>query len=235
MDTGIKRIGLFGGTFNPIHVGHLIVAEDVRYKMGLDRILFIPSNQPPHKSVKDLASPSDRLNMVRLAIEGNSYFDCLDIEIKRGGKSYTIDTLREIKSILDGNYFFIIGSEAFLSFHTWKDPVEVLKEVDFVVMSRPQGAVSSQDLEGYLIDLEEVFSDYSYLNSEVVGEKADVVRFTVRVGGVERSVYYVRVVGVEISSTMVRKRIKRGVPFRYLVPDKVYSYIVDRRLYFDGT
>ncbi|MGB9668210.1 MAG: nicotinate-nucleotide adenylyltransferase, partial [Thermosulfidibacteraceae bacterium] len=163
------RIGIFGGTFNPVHMGHLIAAEDVRYKMKLDKILFIPSNIPPHKSTKGLISAEDRLNMVKLAIEGNPFFECSDIEIKRGGKSYTIDTVKEVKNINKAEYFFILGGEAFLSFHNWKNPEGILREIDLIVISRPFGAVSSHDLENYLLDLEEILEGFRYVDSEVFG------------------------------------------------------------------
>jgi nicotinate-nucleotide adenylyltransferase len=115
------RIGILGGTFNPPHLGHLILAEEVREKLNLDKIFFIPTNIPPHKSTESVSS-WHRFNMVKLAIKSNPYFEVLDLEIKRGGVSFTIDTIKELKSKFPRDEFYlIVGSDLASTFSTWKD------------------------------------------------------------------------------------------------------------------
>lgn len=133
------KVGILGGSFNPIHIGHLVLAEDVRQKLKLDKVFFIPVHLPVHKDVKDLLPPSERLKMVRLAIKDNPYFEALDIEIKRKGRSYTIDTLKTLKERYPqvDKFFFIVGSDSLAYLNSWKDIDEVMKLAKFVVASRP--------------------------------------------------------------------------------------------------
>jgi nicotinate-nucleotide adenylyltransferase len=132
------RLGIFGGTFNPVHIGHLRLAEDVREEFNLERIVFIPTNVPPHKEVHDDAGPSHRCAMVRLAISGNEYFQCDDIELKRGGTSYTIDTINYMYDTyrFSGKPYFIIGSDLITGIQTWKDVEDIKSKVDFIVLLR---------------------------------------------------------------------------------------------------
>ena len=132
------KIGILGGTFNPIHIGHLILAEEVREKLSLDRIIFVPAYLPPHKDNSDIARASLRLAMVKLAIKGNRYFLTSDMEIKRDGRSYTIDTIKEFKrAYQQDELYFIIGSDLFKYLDDWKDLDEIIKIVRFVVATRP--------------------------------------------------------------------------------------------------
>jgi nicotinate-nucleotide adenylyltransferase len=131
----MSKVGIFGGTFDPIHLGHLITAQSVREIRGLDKVIFIPAFISPHKSEVKTSSPEDRLNMIKLAIEGVSFFDYSDIEIQKGGVSYTVDTPRELKSKYD-QIEFIIGYDNIFTFHTWKDPDEILKLTKVVVLKR---------------------------------------------------------------------------------------------------
>ena len=132
------RIGLLGGTFNPIHVGHLILAEEAREKLGLDKVIFVPAFLPPHKDNSDIAKASDRLTMVKLAIAGNRNLLASDIEIKRDGRSYTIDTIREFKTKYpEDELYFIIGSDLLKYLDEWKDLGDIIKMVKFIVATRP--------------------------------------------------------------------------------------------------
>ncbi len=135
----MKRIGLFGGTFNPIHMGHLAIAQMALEKFTLDKIIFIPSNQPPHKNIVHLAPAEDRYELVKCAIEGNSRFAVSDVETLRAGKSYTVDTLRHFREMYSDRIkmFFIIGGDTFSTLPTWKNIDEVLKYVTFIVVNRP--------------------------------------------------------------------------------------------------
>jgi nicotinate-nucleotide adenylyltransferase len=132
------KICLFGGTFDPPHLGHLLIAQTICEAESFDKILFIPVNIPPHKSVN--TPLEDRLNMLNIAIEDNPNFEISDIEIKRGGVSYTIDTIRNIKkqyNISSNKISYLIGSDSLLNFHKWKDPEKILEECQIIVAIRP--------------------------------------------------------------------------------------------------
>jgi len=132
------RIGILGGTFNPVHIGHLILAEEAREKLGLDKIIFIPTALPPHKDNLNIAPAADRLKMLKLAIKGNKYFTVSDVEIRRQGRSYTIDTLKELKrKHSHDELYFIIGSDLLKYLNEWKDLNEIIKMVKFVAATRP--------------------------------------------------------------------------------------------------
>lgn len=132
------KIGILGGTFNPIHIGHLILAEEAREKLALDKIIFVPSYLPPHKDNSDVAPARHRYGMVRLAIRTNKYFSASDTEIKRKGRSYTIDTLKEFKKTYPKDeLFFIIGSDLLNYLDEWKDLSRILEMVRFIVATRP--------------------------------------------------------------------------------------------------
>jgi len=132
------RIGILGGTFNPVHIGHLILAEEAREKLRLDKVIFVPTSLPPHKEDLNIAPASDRLKMIKLAIGGNKYFAVSDIEIKRQGRSYTIDTLTELKHKFSRDeLYFIIGSDLLKYLDEWKDLSQIIKMVKFVAATRP--------------------------------------------------------------------------------------------------
>jgi len=132
------KIGILGGTFNPVHIGHLILAEEAREKLGLDKIIFVPTALPPHKDNLNIAPAKDRLKMLKLAVASNKFFAVSDIEIKRGGRSYTIDTVRELKKNNPADsLYLIIGSDLITYFDDWKDIDQIAKIVTFVVATRP--------------------------------------------------------------------------------------------------
>lgn len=132
------KIGLLGGTFNPVHFGHLILAEEAREKLGLGKVVFVPAYLPPHKLNSEIITSFERLRMVRLAIKGNKFFSVSDIEIKRKGRSYTIDTIREFSRLHPKDeLYFIIGSDLLTYLEEWKDLPEIVSMVRFVVATRP--------------------------------------------------------------------------------------------------
>ena len=138
----MKQIGLFGGTFDPVHAGHLIIAQSVLEELGLDTVLFIPSAHPPHKQSDIMFSPEERFSMLARAIQGNPRFRVSDIEMNRQGPSYTIDTIREIKSTLsaDTALSFIIGRDNIFEISAWKEPLAIIGECRIIVADRPVGA-----------------------------------------------------------------------------------------------
>jgi nicotinate-nucleotide adenylyltransferase len=138
MKKRLERIGIFGGTFNPPHTGHLIVAEHVREVLGLDKIFFVPSYISPHKQAGEEALAIHRLAMVRLAVRGNKFFDFADLEINQGGTSYTYKTVESFhQQFPSGTLFLMMGADNFVDFHTWKKPERIVARVTVVAMTRP--------------------------------------------------------------------------------------------------
>jgi len=132
------KIGILGGSFNPVHIGHLILADEVREKLNLDKIIFVPVALAPHKDNSDIADSSDRLKMLKLALKGNRDCKVSNIETRRPGRSYTIDTLKELKSKYKRDeLYFIIGSDLLNYLNEWKDIREVIKMVKFIAATRP--------------------------------------------------------------------------------------------------
>ncbi|EFW30699.1 nicotinate-nucleotide adenylyltransferase [Selenomonas artemidis] len=197
-----RRIGILGGTFDPIHMGHLITAEIVRVSAALDEIIFIPAARPPHKENKGEAPAEDRLLMVQCAVEGNPSFSVSDIELKREGPSYTVDTIAVLSEQLRGaELFFITGADAMNDLYRWHDPVRLLHSCTFIVAAR-QG-----------VELDE-----SRLAEQFSPEQRSRIRI-------------VPTPHLEISSTVIRARVRAGRSIRYLVPRAVELYIEERGLY----
>lgn len=146
------KLGIFGGTFDPPHIGHLIVADNVKEQLNLEKIIFIPSYQPPHKFESNSAKPLQRFEMVELSIKNNKDFQVYDIEIQRKGKSYTIDTINTLTLIHpQAQFYLIIGMDNLIEFPQWKSPHEIISRVELVVMNRP----------GYDKPLKSEFSKYA--------------------------------------------------------------------------
>lgn len=132
------KLGIIGGTFNPVHIGHLILAEEAREKLKLDRIIFVPAFLPPHKDNAGIVDARHRFSMLKLAVRDNKYFAVSDAEISRGGRSYTIDTIKQLKDAYPRDELhFIAGSDLLKYLEEWKDLPEILRMVKFVVATRP--------------------------------------------------------------------------------------------------
>ncbi|MFP4082573.1 MAG: nicotinate-nucleotide adenylyltransferase [Candidatus Aminicenantes bacterium] len=213
------RIGIFGGTFNPIHQGHVKAARMVHKKFCLRKILFIPSYIPPHKQSAEVASPFHRLRMVELAAAPYSEFVPSSIEIEEKGKSYSIVTLKKIKSQFPSSeIFFILGVDAFLEIDTWKDYQEVLDQCFFVVISRP----------GYrLEEAKRVLGGRYRERMHQVSGLEDVEEKMLSL----YKIFLFAVDSLDISSTEIRQRARRGDPIKGLVPEPVDSYIYKNKLY----
>jgi nicotinate-nucleotide adenylyltransferase len=142
-----------GGTFNPVHIGHLILAEETREKLSLDKIVFVPANMPPHKDTNDIAPSKDRFKMLKMATAGNKNLLVSNIEIKRKGRSYTIDTIKELSRLYKNEeLYFIIGSDLLSYLDEWKDLSQITKMVRFIVARRPGYAL--EDIPHYIETLE---------------------------------------------------------------------------------
>ncbi|HID95911.1 MAG TPA: nicotinate-nucleotide adenylyltransferase [Candidatus Latescibacteria bacterium] len=193
----MKRVGVLGGTFDPIHIGHLIIAEEVRTKFTLNKILFIPSAYPPHKEGQDVTPVHLRYRMTVLATQGNPSFEVSSIELDRPGKSYTVDTLKVLRSSLEKetDIYLIIGGDEALDIASWRRPDEIFDLCGVIVVNRP----------GYDVN--------------VLGERWKA-RMT-----------FTFVPQIDISSTRIREKVRRGESIKYLVPDSVESYIKEQGLY----
>ena len=218
------RIGLFGGTFNPVHYGHLRVALEVCEAFSLDVCHLIPSFEPPHKTTADLACAEDRLNMIRAAIGGTPCFQVSDAEITRSGPSYTIDTVRHFQSVgsPDSDLYLMIGRDAFQELHTWKSVDVLLETIPIIVMNRPTD--HSGDLDQAAIE--------TYLNTHVPGGGYRYSEIDACFSDAEKPpIFFFDVTLLDISSTNIRQRVREGRSIRYLVPTKVDAYITDKGLY----
>ncbi|MDD4870512.1 MAG: nicotinate-nucleotide adenylyltransferase [Kiritimatiellae bacterium] len=200
-----NRIGILGGTFNPIHTGHLILAQSALETFDLDRIFFIPSAKPPHKKPSVLADAEHRMAMLDTAIEDDMRFEMSDIEIKRGGPSYSIDTVRELKKIYPSvEFHFIIGADSLLELHLWKDINDLLNLCTFVTFGRPGVNIAQ-------IQKKDLFLDPPW--PEKLLENIVTNRL------------------IDISSSDIRHRIAECMSIRYLVPRAVEMYIAEHNLY----
>jgi nicotinate-nucleotide adenylyltransferase len=174
------NFGIFGGTFNPPHIGHLIVIESVRDQLRFDKIFFVPSANPPHKNDPSLAPASARLQMARLAVEGNDHFEVNDIELKRQGKSYSVDTINELSNIYPkAKLSLIIGIDNLLEFEMWKSPHDILAIADLVVMTRPGFSVPDSK--------NEFIRSAKFINVPLIGISGTDIRRRVKLG---RSIRY---------------------------------------------
>lgn len=219
------RIGLFGGTFNPVHFGHLRTVLEVRERFDLDRVYLIPSAIPPHKSEAGIASPSDRLEMIRMAVANDSEFVVSNVELMRTGPSYTIDTLSFFGNELpiSDQLFLIVGLDAFLEIHTWKDFRGILTRIPLIVMGRP-GAFGC----GQPGDVSLAVADY--LEGLAPGYRYDREK-SVFVHHGFQPVYLIGVTSLDISSSAIRSLVRSGRSIRFLVPETVSEFISIKGLY----
>jgi nicotinate-nucleotide adenylyltransferase len=216
-----ERMGLFGGTFDPIHLGHLRAAREVLERCRLDRILFVPSFIPPHKERKGMAPARDRLRMVELACAGEPRFAASSIEVDAGGKSYSVLTLERIRGLYPGaRVFFILGIDAFLEIGTWREHERVLDESLFIVMTRPGARL--EDAAAVVGE-----SLRSRIRAIIEGENVDEV-----LAGDHR-IFLLPIRALDVSSTEVRRQVRAGETLAGLVPDAVGNYIRSRGLYRD--
>ena len=217
------RLGLLGGSFNPVHNGHLTIARQAREALGLDQILFIPTSYPPHKPNGSLAPAKDRHEMVRLAIASDPSLAISDVEIRRPGKSYSIDTIRVLQQEFgpQTQLFFLIGLDAFLDFPSWREPQTLLDLCPFVVISRPGLSFQSLSTVALLPPIPQ-----STLTDLDAGR---ISRLDVPLG--TQCLTCLRLPPCAISASDMRLRIRGGLPVANLLPPSVESYILQHHLY----
>jgi len=221
----LRRIGIFGGTFNPIHLGHVQVVREVKVDFDLDKILIIPSALPPHKELDGVADAEDRLEMIRLAFSDDPSFMISDVELKRSGPSYTIDTVRHFKSILSENtdLFLIVGLDAFLEIDTWKSYKDLFLLIPFIVMSRTINGENSTKLEWKSLK--------NYLQSKISKGYTFSLTQSSFVHDKKQPIFVYNVTPVNISSTSIRRNIREGRSIKQLVPEIIEDFIKTKGLY----
>jgi nicotinate-nucleotide adenylyltransferase len=213
------RLGVFGGTFDPIHLGHLRAAQEALELLGLDEMLFVPVAVPPHKPGVAIASFQSRRQMLQLAVGDNPRFRVSDIESRMPGKSYTVHTLdRLLKENLGAELFFLVGGDAFFEIDTWYQFREIFRLAAIVVLRRPGCGEGEEEI------LEFVKGRIS-ASYRIVPESREIRHPTLP------SVFNLRNTRMDISSTRIRELVVRGQSVRYLVPDDVLGYIVENDLY----
>jgi nicotinate-nucleotide adenylyltransferase len=213
------KIGILGGTFNPIHLAHLRIAEEVREKLSLDRVMFIPAAAPPHKRMHGALPFATRCELVSLAIADNPAFLLSTIEGERAGKSYSIDTLRMLRTLQPGDdFFFIVGSDSFLELGTWHEYRAIFASAHIVVVERP-GAIVSDLTEALPLEIRGDFTP------DIPPNRLN------HLSG--HTIHYLGECLLDISSTRIRKLAGQGRTIRYLVPAAVERYIMEQGLYVD--
>lgn len=197
----IERLAIMGGTFDPIHYGHLVAAEAARMEFALDQVIFVPSGEPPHKHGQVISPVQDRWNMTTLAVASNPYFKLSKVELERYGPSYTVDTIDWFRENFGPKteIFFITGADAILEILTWKKVDLLMDLCKFIAVTRP----------GFNLNKLAHVLPERYVNK----------------------IEMLEVPGLDISSTGIRRRVKEGRTIKYLVPEKVENYILENKLY----
>jgi len=196
------RLGVMGGTFDPIHIAHLAIAEEVRVRLALDRVLFVPARVSPLKVGNTHATGDDRYRMVELAIVDNAGFQASRLELDRSGPSYTVDTLASLRKAYgdEAALYFIMGMDALEALPYWRHPDQIVRLARLVVIARP-------------------------------GYEADWVALERAIPGLREATEVIDTLRLDISSSELRERVRQGMPIRYLVPAPVEAYIREHRLY----
>ncbi|ACL70091.1 nicotinate-nucleotide adenylyltransferase [Halothermothrix orenii] len=201
MDNRYQRIAVMGGTFDPVHLGHLIIAEQSYNHFHLDKVIFMPAGIPPHKSGKKITASRHRLEMLKRAISDNPHFDYSTYELEKEGKSYTVETLRFLyNKKIAREIYFIIGADSLLDIYNWKEPEYLLEKGNFIVAPRP----------GY--SLKGIFENSKY----------NIYR---------NNIYILKEPLIDISSSRLREQVNRGESIRYQTLPCVISYIEEEGLY----
>jgi nicotinate-nucleotide adenylyltransferase len=205
----VRRIGIFGGTFDPPHVGHLVLAEWARARLRLDRVVFVPAGMPPHKRGRRLTDAALRLVLTQLAVRGNRAFTVSGLEARRAGPSFTVDTLRQFHARQPGaRLYLLMGEDSLADFPNWHEPGEIARLATLVVAARPGPALPAR-------------------GAGTRGRALVPARARARIVSLDNPI-------VAISSSALRARARAGRSLRYLVPDAVAAYVVRHRLYRRG-
>jgi nicotinate-nucleotide adenylyltransferase len=200
----IRRLGVLGGTFDPIHNAHLVLAEEVRYQLALDLVLFMPAGDPPHKPGRPVSAAHHRLRMLELAISGKSYFVISGVDLSRPGPSYTVEALHLLRKEWGPApiFFFVEGADSLAEILGWRQPGRLIDLAEIAVVDRP-------------------------------GVQVDLAALEQRLPGLSAKLHWVRMPLLDISASDIRARVHDGRPISYLVPPAVEAYILEHGLYKD--
>jgi nicotinate-nucleotide adenylyltransferase len=200
----IARLGILGGTFDPLHHGHLVLAENSRVQLCLDRVLFVLAGRPPHKPNRPITPVDDRVAMVQAAIADNPAFLLSRVDLDRPGPQYTVDTLGLLQEEYpNADLFFLLGGDSLAEFPIWRDPAGIVRQARLAVMRRP-------------------------------GYRPDWAALERAVPGIRDRLVWLDTLCLDIAASDLRERVRNGMPIRYLVPPVVEAYIRDHRLYVDN-
>ncbi len=220
-----SKIGILGGTFDPVHLGHLRAAEESAELLGLDEVVFIPSATPPHRPSAPRASGAQRLEMARLAVEGRRGFSVSGLEVERGGASFSVETLGQFeRERPGGERWFLVGTDAFLEIHTWREWKRLFSLAHFAVMTRPcpdPGLMSRAVLERYVAE-------------RLSGLFAPAAGGGWTHGESGRRLVFLPIRSLDISATHIRNLLSGNRSIRYLVPEPVRDYLEQQKLYSEG-
>ncbi|MDF2588419.1 MAG: nicotinate (nicotinamide) nucleotide adenylyltransferase [Anaerocolumna sp.] len=199
----MSKIGIMGGTFNPIHIAHLIMAECAYEQLKLDKVLIMPTKKPPHKPNSDIVNDDHRSNMIHLAIKDNPHFEFSSVELEREGTTYTVDTLEDLTTKFPENeYYFILGADSLFQIEQWYQTDRIMKLAHIVAFGR------------YHLPEQQLIDQIDHLTSKF-----------------RATIHYLSVPNMDVSSNMIRDYIKENKSIRYYVPEPVIEYINDNKLY----
>jgi nicotinate-nucleotide adenylyltransferase len=213
----LARVAVLGGSFNPIHYGHLLLADEILEQLGLDHVLFVPAAEPPHKPAGHLAPAADRFEMVRLAIAGHPRFGVSDVELRRSGPSYTVDTLEALAAGGDA-LFLVVGSETFLDLLSWREPRRVASLARLVVVPRAGSAFDPESAAAQKV-LREIGVDGGFVHADA-GRPLPA-----------RGVVVAHVTSLPLSASELRRRVREGQSLAFRLPPAAIDYIRARGLY----
>jgi nicotinate-nucleotide adenylyltransferase len=215
------RLGILGGTFDPIHYGHLRIAEEACEELHLEKILLIPGATPPHKGKMKISPFKDRFTMAVMAAKGSPLLEVLDLEGRREGPSYSVDTIAEVRRMYgpEAELFFIIGMDAFLEIKTWKRYEALFNETNFAVIKRP--GVPDKQLGSLIMSMGLGFQPGKEDGSFILPSTG-------------KGIFYKKMALLDISSTMIREKAADGRSIRFLLPESIESYIKEKGLYKNG-
>jgi nicotinate-nucleotide adenylyltransferase len=211
----LARLGVLGGSFNPIHYGHLLLADEVLEALGLDRLLFVPAAAPPHKPATQLAPATDRFEMVRLAIADHPRFAVSDLELRRAGPSYTVDTLQELAAGGD-RLFYVVGSETFLDLLTWREPRRIAQLARLVVIPRAGSPFDPESAAAQKV-LRDLGLEGGFVSAEA--------------GVPDRGVLVVHATSLPLSASELRRRVREGRSLAFRMPPAAIAYLRSHGLY----
>ncbi len=213
----MARVAVLGGSFNPIHYGHLLLADEILEQLGLDRVLFVPAAAPPHKPTAQLAPAADRFEMVRLAIAGQARFAVSDVELRRSGPSYTVDTL-EALAVGGDTLFLVVGSETFLDLLSWREPRRVARLARLIVVPRTGSAFDPDSAAAQKVLRE-------------IGVEGGFVHADAGTGAPAPGVVIAHVTSLPLSGSELRRRVQEGRSLAFRMPPAAIDYIRARGLY----